>query len=170
MKPFLLFPHQLFQDISKLKSHKVYLFEAPLFFTQYRFHIQKLIFHRASMKFYEAYLLSHGLEVEYVEVESYGVTMDGFTEAFCYDVADFELFQDLKKRLTRLTVLPSPNFIYSPNNALFMHHFYIDQRKRLDILMDHGKPLGGKWSYDSDNRKKISKNIALPKWQTFENE
>jgi deoxyribodipyrimidine photolyase-related protein len=96
--------------------------------------------------------------------------MDGFTEAFCYDVADFELFQDLKKRLTRLTVLPSPNFIYSPNNALFMHHFYIDQRKRLDILMDHGKPLGGKWSYDSDNRKKISKNIALPKWQTFENQ
>ena len=33
------------------------------------------------------------------------------------------------------------------------------QRRRLDILMDGDKPLGGKWSYDHDNRKKVPKNM-----------
>ena len=35
-------------------------------------------------------------------------------------------------------------------------NFYKKQRKRFDILMDpEGKPVGGKWSFDSDNRKKL---------------
>ena len=33
--------------------------------------------------------------------------------------------------------------------------FYIQQRKKLDLLLDDdGKPIGGKWTYDSENRKK----------------
>ena len=39
----------------------------------------------------------------------------------------------------------------------FMADFYQQQRKKLNILMDNGKPLGGKWSFDTDNRKKIPK-------------
>ena len=47
------------------------LIEEPLFFTQYDFHIQKLILHRASMKFYENYLKQKNILVEYFEDESY---------------------------------------------------------------------------------------------------
>ena len=64
----LLFPHQLFKDCSLLEaSASVYLVEESLFFTQYPFHKQKIAFHRATMKAYEAYLKSKQIEVNYVE-------------------------------------------------------------------------------------------------------
>ena len=71
MKTFILYPHQLFKNISNFINKKVLLIEEPLFFTQYDFHIQKLILHRASMKFYESYLIQNGISIEYFEDESY---------------------------------------------------------------------------------------------------
>jgi len=44
------------------------------------------------------------------------------------------------------------------------------QRKRLEILVDTaGKPEGGKWSFDSKNRKKFPKNIEIPALPEFNN-
>lgn len=64
----LIFPHQLFRDNPAIEpNRKIYLVEESLFFKQYRFHKQKIAFHRASMKFYENYLRQKGLEVEYIE-------------------------------------------------------------------------------------------------------
>ena len=37
------------------------------------------------------------------------------------------------------------------------------QRQRLKLLLDErGKPLGGKWSLDSDNRDRLPAAMALP--------
>ncbi|MDF5517697.1 cryptochrome/photolyase family protein, partial [Vibrio parahaemolyticus] len=38
---------------------------------------------------------------------------------------------------------------------IMMEHFYRRMRKRFDILMQDGKPVGGKWNYDANNRNKI---------------
>ncbi|CAA6823174.1 MAG: Photolyase protein family [uncultured Sulfurovum sp.] len=170
MPHFLLFPHQLFEDVKRLQGYKVYLLEVPLFFTQYTFHIQKLIFHRASMKYYEAYLSSHGIEVVYVEVDACDKILRSLDEATCYDVADYDLHKHLQSALKTLEILPSPNFYNSEDDTLFMHHFYMHQRKRLEILVNEGKPEGGQWSFDSDNRKKLPKKTLLPQWQIYENE
>ena len=43
-----------------------------------------------------------------------------------------------------------------------MANFYKIVRKKYNILMDDDKPRGGKWSYDSENRKKIPKNFQIP--------
>ena len=43
-----------------------------------------------------------------------------------------------------------------------MTDFYINQRKKLDILMKDNKPLGGKWTFDGENRKKIPQNTTPP--------
>jgi deoxyribodipyrimidine photolyase-related protein len=43
-----------------------------------------------------------------------------------------------------------------------MQSFYILQRKRMKILIENGKPSGGKWSYDEENRKSIPKKHTLP--------
>lgn len=43
-----------------------------------------------------------------------------------------------------------------------MTSFYIHQRKKLELLVEDGKPIGGKWSFDPQNRKKLPKNIELP--------
>jgi deoxyribodipyrimidine photolyase-related protein len=40
-----------------------------------------------------------------------------------------------------------------------MGDFYKFQRRRLDILMDGDEPVGGKWSFDDDNRKKVPKQL-----------
>ncbi|MBT8344259.1 MAG: cryptochrome/photolyase family protein [Sulfurovum sp.] len=170
MPHFLLFPHQLFEEVEKLKGYKVYLLEVPLFFTQYTFHIQKLIMHRASMKYYENYLKSHNIDVIYVDVEKYVATLEKLADVTCYDVADFDLHKIMKSTFETLSVLPSPNFYNSEDDTLFMHHFYINQRKKLGILVKEGKPQGGQWSFDSDNRKKLPKDTLLPQWQSYEND
>ena len=45
-----------------------------------------------------------------------------------------------------------------------MATFYKETRKKLDILMSKdGTPVGGKWSFDEDNRNKLPKKISIPK-------
>jgi deoxyribodipyrimidine photolyase-related protein len=48
-------------------------------------------------------------------------------------------------------------------NSLSHANFYKSIRKKLNILIDKNQmPIGGKWSFDEENRKKIPKNIQLP--------
>ena len=61
MTNFIIFPHQLFEDVALLKKYKnIYLIEHPTFFG-YRekkliFNKKKLILHLASMMYYCDYL------------------------------------------------------------------------------------------------------------------
>lgn len=41
---------------------------------------------------------------------------------------------------------------------VMMEHFYRRMRKRFDILMQDGKPVGDKWNYDANNRNKLKAN------------
>ena len=87
MKTFILYPNQLFKNLSNFTNKKVLLVEEPLFFTQYDFHIQKLILHRASMKFYESYLKQNNILFEYFEDESY-LEIYKNEEIFVYELFD----------------------------------------------------------------------------------
>lgn len=72
----------------------------------------------------------------------------------------------------KLTIIDSPGFITTKRQFKqyndeakkpFMHTFYQQQRKGLEILVEKdGSPLHGKWSFDEDNRKKLPKNISVP--------
>ena len=64
----VIFPHQLFLENPPAGTgQRVYLVEEDLFFRQYPFHKSKLVFHRASMKYYQDYLEKGGAEVRFVE-------------------------------------------------------------------------------------------------------
>ena len=64
----LIFPHQLFEEHPALASDRVvYLVEEFLFFRQYKFHKQKLLFHRSSIKFYQNFLESKKIKVFYID-------------------------------------------------------------------------------------------------------
>lgn len=166
---FLLFPHQLFEDITALRGKKVLLIEEPLLFSGYTFHIQKLIMHRASMRAYEAYLRLHEIDVRYCEDECY-LEIHKEDEVCVYDVVDFYLAKKLSQNFTRLTTLPHPNFINAKDSSKFLHSYYINRRKDLGILLDEEqKPLGGKWSFDSENRKKIPKGTKIALTLSFSN-
>ena len=61
----LIFPHQLFKQHPSIQSgQKIFLIEEWLFFSQYNFHQQKIILHRASMKKYAAYLTKQKIPAE----------------------------------------------------------------------------------------------------------
>ena len=77
-----------------------------------------------------------------------------------------------RKAEVRLEVLPSPGFLntYQDIDDFFrgrlrFHQtdFYIHQRKTRNILLDSdGKPMGGKWTFDTENRKRFPKDKNIP--------
>ena len=183
----LVFPHQLFERHPGLtKACKaVVLVEDTLFFgdTHYPvgFHKQKLWFHRATMKHYEAYLRSAGYDVQYVEHSKKKNHLASLLKRLSKDyglglktTAPHD--STLEKRLRlgcqsaglELEVLATPMFLNTPELNIeyrsgkkrwYMADFYKFQRRRLDVLMEGEAPRGGKWSYDEDNRKKLPKKM-----------
>ncbi|NNC94209.1 MAG: cryptochrome/photolyase family protein, partial [Chitinophagales bacterium] len=66
----LIFPHQLYAESPLIENgHEVYLIEEYLFFKQYKFHKQKIAFHRASMKSYQHFLEAKNIKVQYIDSE-----------------------------------------------------------------------------------------------------
>ncbi len=51
--------------------------------------------------------------------------------------------------------------------SLRMEFFYRDMRVRTGLLMDDGAPVGGRWNYDSENRKRLPAGINLPPTPQF---
>ncbi len=45
---------------------------------------------------------------------------------------------------------------------LRMEYFYREMRKKHGILMEDGKPAGGQWNYDADNRKPPKDGLDIP--------
>jgi len=178
----LIFPHQLFLDNPVLKhADEVYLIEDSLFFgdthNPLKFHKQKLVLHRASMQAYKDELASvANIKVHYIEYEPKknivnilkGISLD-IKSIVCVDPTDYLLERRIRRVFPDLVFLDSPLFInskddnikYLKEGKLFMQEFYKFQRKRLNILMDASGPVGGRWSYDDENRKKIPKSHYL---------
>jgi len=48
-----------------------------------------------------------------------------------------------------------------------MEYFYREMRKRTGFLMAAGKPLGGKWNFDTENRKALPRGHRGPKRRRF---
>ncbi len=188
MRTFLVYPHQLFRkQTATSKADQIVFVEDPLYFSQYRFHAQKIILHRASMKRFESELTESGKVVHYIEAQRLRSTADVVpllkklkaTEVQFFDLTDDwlhrRLTQALDKAKLRWFVEPHPHFLTSPQSfetyvngrsKLFFTDFYIQQRKRLKILLEGDeKPAGGKWSFDSDNRKRLPKDIDIPDYR-----
>jgi deoxyribodipyrimidine photolyase-related protein len=56
------------------------------------------------------------------------------------------------------------SFFRSDKKKFYQTSFYIEQRKKLGILLDaSGNAEGGKWSFDTENRKKYPKTKLAPK-------
>lgn len=185
----LVFPHQLSAQSPALdKTRRVVLVEEFLFFKQYQFHKQKLVFHRSSMKQFADALLERGFEVTYVEALKAEcdvrklipwLSVQGIDEIHYIDVTDVWLEQRLraaaKKSDVHLKLHPSSLFLLQPSQleeyfqgrkSYFQTDFYIQQRKRFKILVSpNNQPEGGKWTFDGENRLKYPKGKQPPPLQ-----
>ncbi len=180
----LIYPHQLFKvHPAVADNRKIYLVEEPLFITEFPTHRQKLLLHRLSMRAYYNFLLSEGHSVVYISAHDVAGTedvfekikKDGFTTLHIVDVTDYWLSKRIhnacKKYSLTLNTYESPLFILPKVEAMDRYHsskkylttFYKTLRIDKNILMtDEQKPVGGKWSFDEENRNKLPKNIETP--------
>ncbi|MGQ0457388.1 MAG: cryptochrome/photolyase family protein [Hyphomicrobium sp.] len=51
---------------------------------------------------------------------------------------------------------------------LRMEYFYRDMRRQTGLLMDGDDPIGGKWNFDSENRKPAKRDLFMPAPPRFE--
>ena len=183
----IILPHQLFKEHPAIQSNRpIYLIEEWHFFNQYQFHKEKLVLHRASMKFYEQFLIEHKFVVNYIEsIETQNriellinqLHANKVQHIHIVDPVDSWVLKKItttcKKYKIELTIYDSPNFLntinqvadfFSKKKTYFQTDFYTWQRKSRNILLEKdGKPMGGKWTYDADNRAKFPKKEIAPK-------
>ena len=178
MEIFLIFPVHLFSNITKLKNKKVYLIEDTRFFTDFKYHKLKLAYHRASMKWYFDYLINNKINAVYIDFNNvdYKNIIKKTKKIYMYNPCDDTLKNNILKIIPNIIIEETLNFLVNKDfleenlnkfhsNGKYNHqNFYKMQRLRLDILIEKDgiTPTGGKWSFDSDNRKKIPKSVSIP--------
>ena len=195
MEYTLIYPNQLFPNHpSIIRGRRSLLIEEPLFFGDNKYpvnyHKKKLALHHISMRRYLSEKLQDGYDIEIVNYSD--LKIKNHTEwiikkfdikaMHIVEVNDFELRKRIEKASKNLDVsikwYENPGFMLTQLDVIsdfrgkkrhFMANFYKKQRKRFNILMDpNDNPVGGKWSYDADNRKKLPKGIHIP--ETLKNE
>ena len=184
----LIFPHQLFQESPLFEVHvPMYIIEEYLFFKQYPFHKQKIAFHRATMQHYADFLRKDKkLEVHYIEATSAISDIRKLIPELKSQGVDHINYIDptdnwLQKRIAKgvldndlsTTEYTSPlflntkadltNFFRKDKKKYHQTTFYKEQRKERNILIDtDGNPEGGKWTFDTENRKKYPAKKTPP--------
>ena len=182
----IIFPNQIFENSKLLdESSKIFLIEEYLFFNQFNFHKQKILFHRMTMKSYEKFLKKKKLDVVYIDstenisdIREFIRNLDKKIQSIkIYDPVDNWLSRRIndscEEKNIKIENYNNPLFINnnedletffrSDKKKFFQTSFYKKQRVKLDIMMIGDKPEGGKWTYDDQNREKYPKNKIPPK-------
>ncbi len=148
-------------------------------------HIQKVIGFFSAMRAFAGKLKDQGHVVHYVKLDdpenkqSFAENLIGLIQTnpinrVEYQIPDewrlYKLFQTLPHELNvPVCSVESEHFFipfqdmegYRPQKGkrLVMETFYRRMRKETGILMENSKPVGEKWNYDQDNRKRLPKGI-----------
>jgi deoxyribodipyrimidine photolyase-related protein len=183
----ILFPHQLFEHHTLIqKSDTIYLIEVDLFFKTFNFHKAKLAFHRSSMRAYfdrvsKIYkktwkYISQEEEASDIRILINNLVQQQEVTLHYIDPTDNWLRQRILKHKTKIKEVieyENPLFLntkeelsdfFKPGKkSFFQTTFYKQQRKKWDILIQpNGDPVGDKWTFDTENRKKYPKKSSPP--------
>ena len=144
-----------------------------------------MVLHRASMKFYENWLQQNKYAVNYIETSEKendcrllvaALAKQKITDIHIAAVADDWLHKRMQQACSTnkitLHVYDSPNFLNTAESVAdyinkkktyFQTDFYTWQRRQRNILLEaDGKPLGGQWTFDADNRQRFPKKEKPP--------
>ncbi|MEE3003178.1 MAG: cryptochrome/photolyase family protein [Pseudomonadota bacterium] len=179
---------QISESISSLKdfnkdSDLVLLYESYAYANRTKHHKKKLVLLLAAMRHFAVELEQDGYKIKYVKMNSNddkGSLEDTikslsyeYTRVVVTEPSEYFQLQELKKLeiFTSLDLRPDDRFLAShqdfkdwsnARSSLLMEYFYREMRVKYDILMTDGKPEGGKWNYDSENRKTAKSNLTVP--------
>lgn len=188
-KIFIVLGNQLFNPsyFEKFRNdHLFFICEDFHLCTYQKHHKHKILLFLSAMRSFADELKKKKFEVIYKSIEEMDfkesyvdklfkeIEKENVKEISMFEVEDkfFEkqLLDNLKE--LKLNYLKSPMFLSSRDDFKtylnqvkkpFMANFYKKQRVDHNILVDsNNKPVGGKWSFDDENRKKLPKEIDLP--------
>jgi len=173
--------------LKKIDSKVIFMREDMGLCTYQKHHKQKIILFLSSMRSYKDELEEANYKVHY-EYINIGIT-DTYIESLIkyiksnkvkrvsvFEIEDKwfeEEVNQIRSHVDELIIVDTPMFITTKNEfkALCpvrkqpkyrMSDFYANCRKKTQILMENDKPIGGKWSFDKENRRKIPANIEVP--------
>ncbi len=190
-KLFIVLGNQLF-NLSHYESYKdnhiFFLCEDKGLCTYEKHHKQKILLFLSSMRSFCDELQKSNFEIVYKKIDEPDFSQDypkkilkevkkrNISEISMYEIEDKEFEKNLLSKIEKevnVNYIQSPMFLNSRSafkeylgnvKKPFMANFYKNQRIKNKILVDDDdKPIGGKWSFDEENRKKLPKEIDLPK-------
>lgn len=144
------------------------------------FHRHKLVYVASSGRHFADGLRQDGCHVEYRHTRGwFDAAVRNWLESERDEVLTFVTPSEWDTRLAlrdlgkafpgRLVERPNPLFIADPaewagriRTGYRMEYFYREMRRRTGYLMREGKPVGGAWNYDADNRKPLPKTYSPP--------
>jgi deoxyribodipyrimidine photolyase-related protein len=153
-------------------------------------HRQKLVLILSAMRHFADALISAGYRVDYRTAESYeagllaAAVQYGAQSVIATDGREWEMQQSLERAATALeaigiplSLMPDRGFLATRadfarwskgKKELRMEFFYREMRRKHSILIEaDGKPTGGEWNFDAENRKAWPKQKAVPARITF---
>ncbi|MEM6847616.1 MAG: cryptochrome/photolyase family protein [Pseudomonadota bacterium] len=153
--------------------------------TYVKHHKQKIVFLFSAMRHFFAKLAEEGVRIEYFEIgthRSFAAALRAAVDRHKPDKVvvtepgEWRVLEDMRTwhQLTGVPVDIRDDDRFFADHTDFrrfaegrkelrMEFFYRELRKRTGILMDEdGKPVGGEWNYDSENRKSLPKRFSVP--------
>jgi deoxyribodipyrimidine photolyase-related protein len=145
-------------------------------------HVQKVVGIFAAMRAFAEELKARGHKVHYIQINDANNQHDFLKniEALCkkqgvskvsYQLPDeYRLDQYFKNLKVSLIPVDSEHFLthreevgtlFLGKKMFLMETFYRHMRKKHAVLMKGDQPVGGKWNFDHDNRKKLPANAEI---------
>lgn len=160
--------------------------------TYVRHHKKKIAFLFSAMRHFADELRGNGWTVDYVKIDDEG-NRGSFREEVSRacerltperlvvtEPGEWRVLEDMRAwendLAIRLDLLTDTRFFCSTDRfrawadgrkQLRMEMFYREMRKKTGLLMDGGKPEGGKWNYDAENRKPAAQDLFMPEPKRF---
>jgi deoxyribodipyrimidine photolyase-related protein len=171
---------------TNLTSAPIILIESLAHVRSRPYHKQKLALLWSAMRHFAADLKQQGHQVTYAETEDFQTALLAWIAQ--NKITELQIITPLDKPFRhaianlqlpcKIKLLPNNQFLWSaeafiqwakPRKRLLMEDFYREGRKRLGILMENGKPVGGGWNFDQENRKPPRKSDPsfqppAPRW------
>ena len=188
----LILGDQLSQSISSLgdidrESDIVLMCEVMGEVTYVRHHKKKVAFILSAMRHFADTLCEQGISVDYVTLDdpensgnftgevARAVTRHDASRLIVTAPGEFRVLEDMQNWETDLGIAveirQDDRFLCPPEmfeswaagrKQLRMDFFYREMRRHHDVLMVDGKPVGGKWNYDVENRERPDPSQQVP--------
>ena len=150
--------------------------------TYVRHHPKKIALIFSAMRKFAAVLEDAGWTVAYSQLDDTDnagsivgellrrAEQTGAQEVICTEPGEWRLINKLTHAPIKTRILPDDRFLASHaefeawadgRKALRMEYFYRDMRRKTGLLMEGGKPAGGQWNFDRDNRKPAPGDITI---------